>query len=212
MLDEKTTVRIFLNDVGSPPGTFVALHPHYQDWAPYRIDVSPEKRNDILLFGAIRPYKRTEEFIELAASDPSHLYALVGAPNTSLYAAHLKRLAAPIGNLRTELGYLSDEELAAWIQASELVVLPYRSFYNSGAALLALSLARPVLVPQNEFTRALQNEIGEGWVNITEDFTKSAVDSALAAPRPRKPDLSKRSVEAHAKTNIAAYLAATAGA
>jgi len=49
--------------------------------------------------------------------------------------------------------------------SSELVVLPYRFMHNSGSTLAALSLDRPVLVPDNAVNRLLEAEVGPGWVH-----------------------------------------------
>ena len=43
-------------------------------------------------------------------------------------------------------------------------MLPYRHMHNSGAALTALSLDRPVLVPETDVNRDLARETGPGWV------------------------------------------------
>ena len=49
---------------------------------------------------------------------------------------------------------------------AQLVVLPYRQMLNSGALLLALSLARPVLAPWSGANAAIAEEVGEGWLTL----------------------------------------------
>ncbi|MBM4515638.1 hypothetical protein GS432_01345 [Rhodococcus hoagii] len=56
------------------------------------------------------------------------------------------------------LGFAPDADLVREISMSEMVVLPYRFMHNSGAVLLALSLDRPVLVPDNEVNRCSRSK------------------------------------------------------
>ena len=45
-----------------------------------------------------------------------------------------------------------------------IVTLPYRRILNSGSALLALGLDRPILVPETPTFSELAGEVGEQWV------------------------------------------------
>lgn len=45
----------------------------------------------------------------------------------------------------TDFRYIPDDEVAAFYQKADLVVLPYRNIYQSGVLLLTLSYGRPVL-------------------------------------------------------------------
>jgi beta-1,4-mannosyltransferase len=96
--------------------------------------------------------------------------------------------------VRTEV--LSDEELAEVILDSAMVVLPYRNMYNSGAALLSLTLHRPILVPDTGTMRELRREVGDNWVHLYEgELTTEHVRAALratAATPGGGPDLSRR--------------------
>lgn len=60
--------------------------------------------------------------------------------------------------------YVDDPTLAREVSSAELVVLPYRDMHNSGTLLLALSLARPVLVPRTPNNVAVAAEVGPGWI------------------------------------------------
>ena len=75
-------------------------------------------------------------------------------------------------------------------------MLPYRHMHNSGAALAALSLSRPVLVPRNEVNTDLAAEVGDGWVYQYDDDLDAddlrRFDDALAASRAPSPDLGAR--------------------
>ena len=93
---------------------------------------------------------------------------------------------------------------------AELVVLPYRTMHNSGAALLALSLERPVLVPANESTESLAREVGAGWVQtfappLAPGVLARAVTVVRTTRRSPAPDLSARTWPAIADRHREAY-------
>ena len=96
---------------------------------------------------------------------------------------------------------------------AELVVLPYREMHNSGAALLALSLATPVLVPDNPVTRALAREVGEEWVRtyrgeVTAEALVEALCHVRQIPPGCRPDLSARDWATAVRSHLAVYEAA----
>jgi beta-1,4-mannosyltransferase len=111
------------------------------------------------------------------------------------YARRLQQ-ANDATNVTVQIEVLSDERLAEVILRSRLVVLPYRNMYNSGAALLSLTLRRPILVPASPTMCELRQEVGEGWVflyegELTTEHLREALRLAAAAP-PDGPDLTRR--------------------
>lgn len=98
----------------------------------------------------------------------------------------------------TRLERVSDGSMVEEITAAELVVLP-----NTGeiedlhVIFLALSLDRPVLVPDNALTRSLADSVGPGWVHRhkapvgSSDFTK-ALETVRNGSRSASPNLDGR--------------------
>ena len=92
-------------------------------------------------------------------------------------------------------------------------MLPYRHLHNSGVALLALSLDRPILVPSTTTTELLREEAGDGWVfTYASDrgLDGRALMAALEAVRDRPsrhpaPDLSARDWAPAIEEHLAAY-------
>jgi beta-1,4-mannosyltransferase len=96
------------------------------------------------------------------------------------------------------------------VTEAEMVVLPYRHMHNSGTVLYALSLGRPVLVPDNEINRALSDEVGPGWVHrFSDTLTGSSLAAAIvalrSAPPVGRPDLSAREWPAGGVGHLEAY-------
>src|SRR5699024_8234211 len=81
-------------------------------------------------------------------------------------ADRIDRAAVRDARITRRFGFLPDADLVDVITRAQLVVLPYRELHSSGAVLVALSLARPVLVPDGPTTRALRDEVGAGWVHL----------------------------------------------
>src|SRR4029453_19098374 len=99
-----------------------------------------------------------------------------------------RRAAERLGGLQPTLRYVGEDSFLGVVTSSELVVLPYRFMHSSGAALAALSLGRPVLVPDNDVTRALSSEVGPGWVHRFDgDLTAGALLDAMRALRAEPP-------------------------
>lgn len=189
LLDRATTNRIVLNEIDgrSVDGAHYIPHGHYKDW--YSIDTAIHPRpGELLAFGLLRPYKGLEELMLRTAelreggSAQARLHVVGRAPDPA-YAARLARLADETGTELVE-GHASDADLARAICSAELVVLPYTAMHNSGAALLALSCGRPVLVPENDVTRALAGEVGHAWVHtFSGALTSRCIGETLARVR-----------------------------
>jgi hypothetical protein len=113
------------------------------------------------------------------------------------YEREIEAVVANDHRISTSFSFLSDAELVSEVTQGELVVLPYPEMHNSGAALAALSLGRPILVPDNEVNRLLADEVGPGWVcSYTGELTGQHITDALADVRTSAstamPDMSAR--------------------
>lgn len=218
-LDRLTTLTITLNDdtplpAGHPRRTI--LHGHYRDWfEEYPAPAAITGRMGYV--GLIRRYKGVEQLIaafrELDAPDSS--LSVAGRPSTKDLEAELVGLAGADPRIEFGFRFLDDAELVMRISEAEFIVLPYRHMHNSGTALAALSLARPILVPDNEVNRALAAEVGEGWVHLFDgELTASDLErvrKAVADGIEGAPELSQRdwspAGDAHAEAFRAAHAA-----
>ena len=99
---------------------------------------------------------------EASAIDPTLTLRISGKPTDEAIERRLRIATERLSGLDMTLRYVSEDEFVEVVTSSELVVLPYRFMHNSGTALAALSLGRPVLVPDNDVNRALSSEVGPG--------------------------------------------------
>lgn len=190
------------------------LHGHYRDWYDTE-QLSEPTPGRLLFFGLVRRYKNVATLLRaFHALDPDRSSGLslevAGNPSSPELANELHALAAEDPRVGLQLRFLADEEIVAAVGRAELVVLPYREMHNSAGVLTALSLDRPVLVPDNELNRALAAEVGPGWVHTYDgdldgDDIVRSLDVLHSAPPAARPDLDGRGWEACGPAHLAAY-------
>lgn len=171
-LDESTTTWITLNahtPVPRDAAHVLIPHGHYRDW--YTGATRSDREPNVLYFGLIRSYKGVDQLLSAFAniSSPAFRLRVMGMPSSDEEGRRLAASIAAAADVDSTLSHIPDDDLANAIVDSELVVLPYRNLHNSGSALLALSLNRPVLVPANDVTRDLQDEFGPNAVHLFTD-------------------------------------------
>jgi len=191
-LDRVTTLRVLIN--GSTPlparqRSVTIPHGHYIDWfAEHPLPASEPGR--IGFVGLIRPYKGVGRLISAFRDLPARTdlrLDIAGRPDSDSLAQELRALAGADDRISLTFAYVSDADLVEKVGRSELVMLPYTDARNSGGALTALSLRRPVLLSDNILNRRLREELGAGWVNLYGgDLTGAAITDALTSARGRQ--------------------------
>jgi beta-1,4-mannosyltransferase len=128
-----------------------------------------ESAKVIGFFGSVERYKGITELVEAFSALDDHsavLYVAGKCYMTPQERAHIEHMAAGDSRIRLRLEYIPDADAVSYIRASDLVVLPFREILNSGSAVLALSLDRPVLVPARGAMPELQQFAGAEWVRL----------------------------------------------
>jgi glycosyltransferase involved in cell wall biosynthesis len=215
--DRLTVARVVLNEFTPvPPGSASALiaHGHYRGW--YSRFPEPAAVRDRLAFiGKVRRYKNVEglarAFTDLPTDgDANYSLHIAGNPSSAELAAGLRALSGADPRIGLRLGFVEDEDLVLEVGEAELVVLPYHEMHNSGSVLAALSLDRPVLVPDNEFNARLAEEVGPGWVvtfagDLTADDLVEGLRTVRTVNRATRPDLSGRDWSGAGERHLAAF-------
>ena len=105
----------------------------------------------VLCFGLMRPYKGLDVLIEAwRGIGASPIQTASGSPE--LWIAGMPRMdisglqAAAPPNVRFDARFIGDEELPAYFQRADLVVLPYREIDQSGVLFTALAFGKPLLL------------------------------------------------------------------
>lgn len=172
---------------------FVIPHGHYRGSYPDTVGrgearsslgLAPDARV-LVFFGQVRPYKDVTHLIDVfrRVTDPDLTLVIAGKPNSDDLADQIREAASADTRVRLYLRFVPDDEVQLYLRAADLVVLPYREILNSGSAILALSFARPVLVPDQGAMGELQRSVGREWVHtyqgrLDPDDLRRALDCA----------------------------------
>jgi beta-1,4-mannosyltransferase len=162
MLDHADIITCFsrrqqahLEQTFGPLSLTVIPHPSYLGYYPEELNGAECRRRlglpadvKVLCFiGLVRPYKELAHLItEFAATKPpeTHL-VLAGTPLDASQARQLEMLAEDKPNLHCHFRWIEDREMQVFLKASDVVALPYRKCWTSGAIMLAFSFGRPVI-------------------------------------------------------------------
>jgi glycosyltransferase involved in cell wall biosynthesis len=138
-----------LSELGAPPRrSLVIRHGPMGPAAPtaLRVPGSGGGPREFLFFGKVAPYKGIEEllaaFDELPAGTAARL-TVAGQCDVP----ELRTLLAMATNASLRLEHVPDREVSGILAGADVVVLPFRQVTTSGSAELALSHARPLIVP-----------------------------------------------------------------
>ena len=185
--------------------TVTIPHGHYRDLYPAPPTKSVARKElDLdedaavfLLFGQIRRYKDVPGLVRAFGRQlPDARLLLAGAVvvDESL-TDEVRAAVAEAGNVSAQLRAIPSVEVPLIHAVADVVVLPYAvgSALNSGAAFLALSMGRPVVVRESGTMRELQRAVGGEWLRTFEGPTENALAAAvdlLDVPRSSAPDMS----------------------
>lgn len=137
-----------------------------QDRAAARSRLGVTAAGTVLAFvGKIRRYKGVSVLLDaFTALDADDAGLIVAGALGDDSGPMLEAASARDERVRLVLKHLDDSEIEQVISAADVVVLPYEAVTNSGSAILALSLDRPILVPDTPLFRELRAMVGADWV------------------------------------------------
>lgn len=103
----------------------------------------------ILFFGAIRRYKGVDKLLKVFAEsdNPDLRLILAGRPNSEELRAEILDYAKRDTRIIAMLDFIHDDEVAALFAVADIVAIPFERTLTSGSAVLAVSMARPLLLP-----------------------------------------------------------------
>lgn len=106
----------------------------------------------VSLIGRVEPYKGADLLLRATALLPTTSkikVLLAGSCPDGQYRDELTRLANEAGGrVVVNFRWVPDDDLARYLQATDIAVFPFREISNSGSILLAQSFARPVIIPK----------------------------------------------------------------
>lgn len=140
----------------------------------------PQDAFVFLLFGWLRRYKGVEQFLDAfdRLGSDAHLILAGSVPDASLLHELERRTN---GNARITFApeAVPDERVQLYLNACDVVVLPYQHSFTSGAAILAMSFAKPCIAVRRG---CIGGMLDEGGAFLYEgDALLDAMQRALSA-------------------------------
>jgi glycosyltransferase involved in cell wall biosynthesis len=110
---------------------------------PLPDELAAVDKSVVLFFGLLRPYKGLADLLDgWRELEPDAELWIVGRPRMDVRAL---RASAP-DSVRWVSRYVADEEVAAYFERADLVVLPYTDIDQSGVLFSALAFGSPLLL------------------------------------------------------------------
>jgi len=103
-----------------------------------------------LFFGKVEPYKGVDVLVEAwnTVRTPQAHLAIAGTCPDADYAASVRATVARSARPATvewRSGFVANDQVAIWLKACDLVVMPYRHIYQSGVVFLCLRFGVPIV-------------------------------------------------------------------
>ncbi len=166
-----------------PHGNYIGSYPNQVSRvdARQKLGIAPQQK--VLLYcGMVRRYKGIDHLItafnKLQDSDVVLLIAGSRRYDPDL-CAEIEQAAQIDSRILLRLEFIPDEDIQIYMNACDWVVLPYKKLLNSGSVLLALSFARPVIVPQRGAITELISDGKHGYSYFRDSDLGTALNRAL---------------------------------
>jgi beta-1,4-mannosyltransferase len=150
--------RALATRLGRRRDVYLVSHPHFIDIYPNAVTRAEARQRlglsagqtVFVFFGGIRPNKGLEMLLEAFRRLPERDLRLVVAGKPwppPQYVQGLKDQSRHDERIQIIAEFIPDNEVQIYLNASDVVVLPFGSILTSGSTILALSFGRPVVVP-----------------------------------------------------------------
>jgi len=120
----------------------------------------PSGARFFLYFGQIRAYKNLPKLVETFRrmdDHGSHLL-IAGSPSSETMRAQVLEMIASHPRIQTHLEFLPSDEIQTYLNAADIVVLPFVNILTSSTVTLAMSFVRPVITPSLGCSRELLSQ------------------------------------------------------
>ena len=133
-----------------PAGNYIDAYPNAVDRKDARDKLGFKSENFIFLsFGLIRPYKGITELIDVFndIDHPQSKLLIAGKPFHEKIAEEIRDKCCANNNIMLIFEDIPENEVQIYMNAADIVVLPYRDILTSGVVILAMSFSKAVIAP-----------------------------------------------------------------
>lgn len=134
-----------------PHGNYVGCYENKVDQTAARAQLAvPNSKIVILFLGGIRPYKGVLELIDTfkALRDERAHLVIAGRPLNEELTSAIRSKIQGYDNIEFVPGFVAEDQMQVYMNASDIVVFPYRTVLTSGSVVLAMSFGRPCIAPR----------------------------------------------------------------
>jgi glycosyltransferase involved in cell wall biosynthesis len=170
-----------------PHGNFIDAYPNVvsREEARRRLDI-PETKFVYLFFGNARAYKGIERLMETfraVAEEDAVLVLMTRWGLNPAYGKEIEGQAGQDGRIRIfTSSFFQDNEFQVYLNAADVVVLPFVDVLTSGSAITAMSFGKPVILPR----LGCLPELADDTMGLLYDPARpGALEEAFAAIRGR---------------------------
>jgi len=145
------------------------------------LSLSPEEFV-FLFLGQVRPYKGVVELIEAFETlDCSYARLIIaGTCPSDIFKQQLIDLSKKNQRISTILEFVPDDQIKVYMNAADVVVLPFTQTLNSSSAILAMGFGKPVISPRLGCLPSLLEETGNLLYSPNDECGLSAsMESAI---------------------------------
>lgn len=133
-----------------PDGNYIDSYPNQMTRSDARDRLDLNGEFVYLFFGSIRPYKGVNTLIEefQQIDDKDLKLWIVGNPRNKAIAEQVESNANRDERIETRLEFVPTGEVQIYLNAADILVLPYKDILNSGSVHLGLSFGLPIIAPR----------------------------------------------------------------
>ena len=170
-----------------PHGNFIDAYPNEvsREEARRKLGI-PEARFVYLFFGNARAYKGIERLIDTfrkVAGEDATLVLMTRWGLNPAYGKEIEGMAGQDGRIRIfTSSFFQNDEFQVYLNAADVVVLPFVDVLTSGSAITAMSFGKPVILPR----LGCLPELADDTMGLLYDPARpGALEEAFAAVRGR---------------------------
>ncbi|MGF1496387.1 MAG: glycosyltransferase family 4 protein [Elainellaceae cyanobacterium] len=145
-LNKKIREKVFV----VPHGNYIDYYENTISQGDARTNLNlPESAVIFLFFGLIRPYKGIPEMIRAfkKLNAKNAFLVIAGSSGDEELTQWIQKETENSEHIRFHHGFVPDEEVQIYMNACDVVVLPYRDSLTSGTLLLSMSFGRTCVAP-----------------------------------------------------------------
>lgn len=133
-----------------PHGNYINSYENIESRGQARLKLGLGDREFVFLyFGVIRPYKGLTQLVDAfrKLQSPQVRLLIVGKPLDGAIGAELLHYCRSDSRIQAFLKFVPDKDIQTYMNAADVVVLPFQDILTSGSALLAMSFRKPIITP-----------------------------------------------------------------